>query len=372
MKGEAPRNRFCVKTNRHHNLRPLPVRFRCGILHLGFRDTHGCGAPLVRRKSLPRLPPTTAACCATCGGEIPVPAGFNGLAKTREARELLDRWTSERQTEPARPFFVNVWSRGSGRSRSPSGAGVGGGGVNLEANTVYGSGLSDDDLAARAELPQEVPGASRRFDTAQTLAGPIGAEPVARIPAGVCECGGRRDRAPRNPAGRKRPHPYRIHGSDFNGPNFDIQGQPARNRSPQNELDTTYRPVAGLLGRGLADRRHTLVLWGYFGGPASYAPTGWLTTMAGQMILILGVVTLVSGGMEQTNEDVRVRIERLGERMIRIEQLAARSRPPRPECCCRLFPRARGGCWLPARVRTAPLERFGLRHALRETIPHDV
>jgi hypothetical protein len=64
------------------------------------------------------------------------------------------------------------------------------------------------------------------------------------------------------------------------------------------------------------------VLWAYFGGPASYAPTGWLTTMAGQMILILGVVTLVSGGMEQTNEDVRVRIERLGERMIRIEQLA--------------------------------------------------
>jgi hypothetical protein len=40
------------------------------------------------------------------------------------------------------------------------------------------------------------------------------------------------------------------------------------------------------------------------------------------MILILGVVTLVSGGMEQTNEDVRVRIERLGERMIRIEQLS--------------------------------------------------
>jgi hypothetical protein len=44
--------------------------------------------------------------------------------------------------------------------------------------------------------------------------------------------------------------------------------------------------------------------------------------MAGQMILILGVVTLVSGGMEQTNEDVRVRIERLGERIIRIEHMA--------------------------------------------------
>ena len=40
------------------------------------------------------------------------------------------------------------------------------------------------------------------------------------------------------------------------------------------------------------------------------------------MLLFLGVVTLVSGGLEQTSEDVRTRIERLGERIIRIEQIA--------------------------------------------------
>jgi hypothetical protein len=65
-----------------------------------------------------------------------------------------------------------------------------------------------------------------------------------------------------------------------------------------------------------------LVLWGYFGGPTHYAPTGWLVTTAGQMLLFLGVVTLISGGMQQTTHEVSARVEHLGGRMIRIEQTA--------------------------------------------------
>jgi hypothetical protein len=40
------------------------------------------------------------------------------------------------------------------------------------------------------------------------------------------------------------------------------------------------------------------------------------------MLLFLGIVTLVSGGMEQSTQEVKTRIERLGERIIRIEQIA--------------------------------------------------
>lgn len=65
-----------------------------------------------------------------------------------------------------------------------------------------------------------------------------------------------------------------------------------------------------------------LVLMGYFGGPAAYATTGWLITTAGQMLLFLGVVTLVSGGMEQTTQEVARRIDTIGERLVRIEQAA--------------------------------------------------
>ena len=65
-----------------------------------------------------------------------------------------------------------------------------------------------------------------------------------------------------------------------------------------------------------------MVMWSYFGGPANYAPTGWLIATAGQMLLFFGVVTLVSGGLEQTTEQVNKRIEQLGDHIIRIEQAA--------------------------------------------------
>lgn len=64
------------------------------------------------------------------------------------------------------------------------------------------------------------------------------------------------------------------------------------------------------------------VIWSYFGGPSNYAPTGWLLATAGQMLLFFGVVTLVSGGIEQTTEQVNKRIEQLGDHIIRIEQAA--------------------------------------------------
>ncbi|MFM9963060.1 MAG: hypothetical protein ACKV2Q_17780 [Planctomycetaceae bacterium] len=65
-----------------------------------------------------------------------------------------------------------------------------------------------------------------------------------------------------------------------------------------------------------------MVVWSYFGGPAHYAPMGWLLATAGQMLLFFGVVTLVSGGLEQTTEQVNKRIEQLGDHIIRIEQAA--------------------------------------------------
>ena len=64
----------------------------------------------------------------------------------------------------------------------------------------------------------------------------------------------------------------------------------------------------------------TLVLWGYYGGPANYASTGWLISTAGQMLLFLGVITLVSAGMEQTTSSVSRRIDRLGKRIFLFEQ----------------------------------------------------
>lgn len=80
-----------------------------------------------------------------------------------------------------------------------------------------------------------------------------------------------------------------------------------------------FLAYAGVLGMTAGA---CMAVWSYFGGPANYAPTGWLLATAGQMLLFFGVVTLVSGGLEQTTEQVNKRIEQLGDHIIRIEQAA--------------------------------------------------
>lgn len=88
---------------------------------------------------------------------------------------------------------------------------------------------------------------------------------------------------------------------------------------------TNWTTMAGQLcaygGVGLLTCGTVLVLSGYFGGPANYAPTGWLVAAVGQMLLFLGVVTLVSGGMEQTVDEVAWRIDHLAEQIVHLERM---------------------------------------------------
>jgi hypothetical protein len=72
----------------------------------------------------------------------------------------------------------------------------------------------------------------------------------------------------------------------------------------------------------------SMVILGHFGGYSDYTPTGWLVTTVAQMLLFLGVINLVSGGIEQNNEDVSRRISALGEQLLRIEQSTATLRGP--------------------------------------------
>jgi hypothetical protein len=103
-------------------------------------------------------------------------------------------------------------------------------------------------------------------------------------------------------------------------PHFDVR--PSIETPPQRS--TNWNSVIGQLlaygGVAALTVGTVLVLWGYFGGPPTYTPTGWLIATAGQMGLFLGVITLVSGGMEHTTEEVCRRIDFLGDRILRVEQ----------------------------------------------------
>jgi hypothetical protein len=69
-----------------------------------------------------------------------------------------------------------------------------------------------------------------------------------------------------------------------------------------------------------------LVLLGYFGGVADYAPTGWIVATAGQMLLFLGVVTLISAGLRETSETVRQSLAEFSRRVEALENELAYAR----------------------------------------------
>ncbi len=77
--------------------------------------------------------------------------------------------------------------------------------------------------------------------------------------------------------------------------------------------------LAAYGGVGLLSIGMTLVIWSYFGGPTAYAPTGWLLTTVGQMLLYLGVVTLVASGLEQTTDAVTLQLQQMGHKLERLE-----------------------------------------------------
>jgi hypothetical protein len=97
-----------------------------------------------------------------------------------------------------------------------------------------------------------------------------------------------------------------------------------------------------------------MVIYGHFGGYSEYTPTGWLVTTVAQMLLFLGVINLVSGGIEQNNEDVSRRINTLGEQLLRIEQVTSE---------------AMRGPKLPARLYADP--ETAAQESARETVTVD-
>ncbi|WP_171184051.1 hypothetical protein [Alienimonas chondri] len=115
------------------------------------------------------------------------------------------------------------------------------------------------------------------------------------------------------------PRVHAGHAPGPSAPHFDpvaagtFGGGPARTAGPLGQL-LAYGGVLGLTVGG------AFIVWSYFGGPPGYAPTGWLLTTAGQMLLFLGIVTLIAGGMDKTTHEVRTRIETLGGSLARIEQ----------------------------------------------------
>lgn len=122
--------------------------------------------------------------------------------------------------------------------------------------------------------------------------------------------------SPQKPLSGKRRASHRRYSADSGSP---AQEAPIAVRS--HSWGAAIGQMCAYFGIGLMTCGTSLVLWGYFGGPTGFAPTGWLITTIGQMFLFLGIVTLISSAMEQNSTEITTRMEVLGQRLIRIEML---------------------------------------------------
>lgn len=143
------------------------------------------------------------------------------------------------------------------------------------------------------------PGSRRRIDTGEPL-------------SNVLDTGSRRARTQGRPRQR---YIDEAHDAATRGPHFEVVPQ---RRSNLTSVTGQFLAYLGVLGLTIGT---AMVIYGHFGGYSQYTPTGWLVTTVAQMMLFLGVINLVSGGMEQTNTDVSQRMEYLGAQLMRIEQV---------------------------------------------------
>ncbi len=228
----------------------------------------------------------------------PQPAEFAESKKNE--RNPLRRPPLHRRFQLERPVFA-----------SPSGSDAvtrklrldqpGGSAVTPEATQPAASLASSVAPDTKIVSNSPKPGKRFRIDGAETVSDVTGTD-------------GRRGRTHGLPKKRYIDEP---HESLLRGPHFEVS---TPRRSNLTSVTGQFLAYLGVLGLTIGT---SIVIYGHFGGYSEYTPTGWLVTTVAQMLLFLGVINLVSGGIEQNNDDVSRRINTLGEQLLRIEQVTS-------------------------------------------------
>ena len=250
--------------------------------------------------------------CATCGSEIAQAHGIR--ERTKDAREILERWSTKSMMDPYGPL---PGSRARALEKRPSAMG------NIEENTPPGAAESEAPRP-RTRSQQTVSNRDQHMGHEHNAAAEsvqperrptqTPSQRTLRIdrPAAVRDVAVSVDRV----RGQRRAVHRHIdgpHGKELAGPHFEM----APHKQPSWAVTTgQWLAYVGVLALTIGT---VVVLYGYLNGYSDYTPTGWLITTLGQMLLFLGVINMVSGGMEQSNDEVSHRIEVIGERLLRIE-----------------------------------------------------
>ncbi len=239
--------------------------------------------------------------CAQCNMELAQAHAIR--ERTKDAREILERWSTKSMNDPYGPLP----GTGPGKSRQQASE-------ERRANEEMAAKLLGDSLGTPA-AQLGGPTVPAHADQAPAATPGSGAKRTFRIdrPTNVNQVA--ETNSPRLRSQRKavQRHVDPAHGNRLRGPHFQM----APPKQPSWAVATgQWLAYLGVLGLTIGT---AIVVYGHFGGYANYTPTGWLITTVGQMLLFLGVINLVSGGMEQSNDEVSQRIDVIGERLMRIE-----------------------------------------------------
>ncbi|MFV0445196.1 MAG: hypothetical protein ACK5Q5_16590 [Planctomycetaceae bacterium] len=238
--------------------------------------------------------------CTSCGAEIRKVFAPSLHPETRSARELLERWAAEELLDGPDDNADLPPATGRAAPRRPAG----------EERRNRADGPADERQPAR----KKPAGPKFRVDaphpTAEVIAGRRATQPPQQPPV-----------TPTAAAAQPLPPGYHQHPAHtaVRPPHFDVQAV-VENPETSGRSESLWGQMLAYLGVGVLTVGTVLVLWGHFGSVATYSSTGWLVATGGQMLLLLGVVTLVSGGMQQTTHEVSRRVEHIGDRIVRIEQ----------------------------------------------------
>lgn len=240
--------------------------------------------------------------CVACGCEVTSARSPSLHPKTREVRQLLERWSMEELLDPDRPVRLSL--EPDTPSPSTGGAVAPSYGADDSSRTADASAADPEPTAAAPTSLASRP--KLRLDSQHAPQTGGGAPvPPPHLPRS-------REHVPNNRV--DEPH------AQIPAPHFDIASAFDSKKLPGHG-ESLWGQILAYGGVGLLTVGTVMVLTGYFGGmDSSYTPTGWLLATAGQMLLFLGVVTLISGGMEQTTHEVSRHIQYLGEHIIRIER----------------------------------------------------
>ncbi|MCA9054841.1 MAG: hypothetical protein KDA75_13460 [Planctomycetaceae bacterium] len=237
--------------------------------------------------------------CTSCGAEIRKVFAPSLHPETRSARELLERWAAEEILDEPE----------AGRTQLPDQSSL------PVRRSSEGDRTGREQQSSRPERGESGAGKPRpkfRIDAAHPTESMIARGDAVAPPN---EPPGQPRHAGDLPPGHRQDAAH----AQMKGPHFDARAV-IQNPEQSGRSESLWGQLLAYAGVGVLTVGTVLVLWGHFGSVASYASTGWLVATGGQMLLFLGVVTLVSGGMQQTTHEVTRRVEHIGERIYRIEE----------------------------------------------------